>query len=114
MAKNNASVTVSLNMLLFFLLAVPFAAALPISFTIIAQGTQEVIITEQVIAENCTLNADTGIQSCVNQTVTSERLEQKPWTDEEKINDECNTSCEYDMPEFDVPEDVKISEYALL
>ena len=121
MAKNNTrrsissiSITIVIAALLAFLLAAALAAAFPVSFKVIARGTQETIITEQATAENCSVNPDTGAQSCVNQTVTSERREQKPWTDEKEINDECSISCEYDLPLFTTPEDVEVSEYVLL
>ena len=95
------------------LLALPFATALSITLTITARGAQESVISEESIFENCTVNPDTSSESCVNQTVRSEQLEQKPWSSKKQISGECGVSCKYRMPNFNAPEEVTVDDYTL-
>ncbi len=104
-----------LLVLALFLLMAFFASAMAVSveFSVKAEGTVTKTVQNETIIENCTLNTETNLTDCINQTVTGESQVESPWEKTVVIDIECEDSCSYPMPSFNQPSDAQIEKYSL-
>jgi len=105
------------NFLIFFAIAFLLLAvsshAIPVKFTVKATGKMEVTTQNETIVENCSLNPDTNLTECVNETIVQNSTATQPWSDSASVEIECGSVCTYPMPNFEEPENVRIAKYEI-
>lgn len=107
---------ITLFMVMMLILAAA-VNAISVQLAITANGVNNVVVQNQTTYENCSQapanDTNQTTQSCVNQTVTVNQTQAQPWSSSQQIQLDCDVSCNYDIPTFNVPQTVSIKNYTI-